>query len=374
MRNYTTLLRDFGNAGKFSFAKIDNANASTHVFCACLGKEQEMERIPVGGASGGARKPGFTLVELLVVIGIIAVLLGLLLPALNKAREAARAAQCLSNLRQITNATIMFANDHNGLMPCGATWSIYKFSDYREIAYKQVTSDTDPEIEASSDWIAWSRHLDPVTNIPNSNPDQNITYSALAKYMGHPLKITTWQNGGSNNADPALDAVFRCPSDILQARPSHADTSHGSYYYSYTMNISWANPVYTYKSLSASVKYATGQRVDGVFNGKIATIKNPASRILFMCEDEKTIRSGSFTADPTDWINPNPPANTVVDLLSSRHSIQNAKAMTLINQTPGVQDCYGNVSFCDGHAELFDRKDSMRGKYSGSPIPDPAGF
>jgi prepilin-type processing-associated H-X9-DG protein/prepilin-type N-terminal cleavage/methylation domain-containing protein len=60
------------------------------------------------------RRAAFTLVELLVVIGIIAVLVSLLLPAINRAREQARAANCLSNLKQIGAAVLMYANENKG--------------------------------------------------------------------------------------------------------------------------------------------------------------------------------------------------------------------------------------------------------------------
>lgn len=60
---------------------------------------------------------GFTLIELLVVVSIIAVLIALLLPALAKARQAARHVQCLAHLRQVGIGTRMYADDHIGWTP-----------------------------------------------------------------------------------------------------------------------------------------------------------------------------------------------------------------------------------------------------------------
>ncbi len=70
---------------------------------------------------GRARRAAFTLIELLVVIGIIAILAAILFPVFAQAKEAAKKASCISNLKQVSLAFVMYASDHDDLLPT-YTW------------------------------------------------------------------------------------------------------------------------------------------------------------------------------------------------------------------------------------------------------------
>ncbi len=76
-----------------------------------------VEAGPVPGAQYQMKNPGFTLVELLVVVAIIFLLISLVLPGLRAARERARMLECKSNTRQLGAATHTYAKEHNGWLP-----------------------------------------------------------------------------------------------------------------------------------------------------------------------------------------------------------------------------------------------------------------
>jgi prepilin-type N-terminal cleavage/methylation domain-containing protein/prepilin-type processing-associated H-X9-DG protein len=144
------------------------------------------------GHRTSSHRRAFTLVELLVVVGIIAVLLAILLPAMNKAREGARAVACASNLRQIGMGMMMYANENRQKLPFHADWG-------------------PPHDE---DWIHWQPG-------PGRDPSDLTRTSAIAKYMGN-----------------FTAAVFRCPSDDTSHHTRFDTQRQGPlrYEYSYSLN------------------------------------------------------------------------------------------------------------------------------------------
>lgn len=122
------------------------------------------------------RAPGFTLIELLVVMAIIALLAGLLLPALSSAKQRALRTGCVSNLRQVYLAMAMYAQDHDDSMP---------------VKYEVKKTALKPED------IAKGKELQTLTN---------GIHILLAEYVG-----------GSGQPP---SRVFRCPADAGDATDS----------------------------------------------------------------------------------------------------------------------------------------------------------
>lgn len=85
------------------------------------------------------QRRGFTLIELLVVVAIIALLIGILLPALHGARDSARSVICVSNLRTLAITTQQFADDHNGTLPRSSHSAGFNAMPWAATLYEPIT-------------------------------------------------------------------------------------------------------------------------------------------------------------------------------------------------------------------------------------------
>lgn len=232
-------------------------------------------------------RSGFTLVELLVVIGIIAVLISILLPVLNRARESAKQIKCLSNLRQLGMAMVMYNSENRGRFPSpGAA--------------------TQPD-----DWIFWER-------------TRKLNQSAIARYLSGNGRL--------------IGDYFWCPSDT-----DHNLHRDPEYLYSYSAN--WMIcELRDYgnrrgRLVSAGFDAYPGNDPRRVPNLTTSQIRHPEHVILFICESTQTLDDGCWA-----------PQHYVSDgrnLVSNRHDKRSETTKDPHAGRGNVAFCDGHAEFIE---------------------------
>lgn len=179
------------------------------------------------------KRRGFTLVELLIVIGIIAVLIAILLPALNRARESVKSTLCLNNLRQLSVALLSYTADNENYFPEAA-----------------------PTTNRPEDWIYWE---------PGRNPNPGTFAGSIAKYL---------------STSVVSSSVAICPSDDLLGHPN--------YPYSYTVNwhMCWPYP---------PPPPPNGKQLEPPH--RLQTIRDPIRKIMILDESSQTIDDGCWAPE-----------------------------------------------------------------------------
>lgn len=279
-------------------------------------------------------KRGFTLVELLVVIGIIALLVGILLPALSRARENASRVVCMSNVRQLATAFNLYTGDNKGWFPSPA---VFGGPGATALGYGNATTPAPDGYPA--DWIGWPEDWIVWRNKTPNDPLRG----AIVKYLGN----------------PSSGKVMMCPSDDGEYRRI-PNTDGTIYPYSYVMN--------SYMSFGTNSNPHVPQTITTPKNNlrfpldaafKISQVHKASEKIIVYEEDERAARDGrGQLQSPAIGNN----ADNIVGILAIRHdhkrlqpddppsSVGQQKIEDQINR-----DRQGNVGFVDGHAEYVSR-------------------
>jgi prepilin-type N-terminal cleavage/methylation domain-containing protein/prepilin-type processing-associated H-X9-DG protein len=209
----------------------------------------------------------FTLVELLVVIGIIAILVAILLPALGRARQQAQTTACLSNLRQIGIAYLMYAGQNNGYLPYAS-------------------------------FPSWGRRSTDPVNMPVTH-----WYEALSAQMGK--KIDYDPTTGDRTTDYSR-VIKNCPAwniDLLGI----PDTPSNDYLTGYGQNLllflgSGRNATGSEVPLDMSPAFSTPGRLDYFFCG-LGNNPTPASGVSTMRRAVGAVKLSSIPKAPKTIIN-----------------------------------------------------------------------
>src|SRR5688572_28616095 len=266
---------------------------------------------PTPATTGRRRSGGFTLVELLMVIGIIAVLAALVLTVRSRASDQARAAQCMNNLRQIGLAMTLYAQNNEQAFPFSADHT------------PPVTMPpTPPGEDRKADWIHFRATEDDL--------QKKVNGSAIATHA----KVK----------GPAFINMMRCPADEVENHQTHP-AARFPYRFSYVMNIYMSSDAF-------------GKGYNRSATPRTTSISRAGEKILVVEENSGTINDGNW--DPGEYQGNNRAGkwNVSHDFLSIRHDVRKADNHLLADAEGNFlldPSKRGNVLFVDGHAEFVSR-------------------